>query len=228
LRFHIGISNVYWRKRGITFGYWLIKRIPLHRFAAGFADGFDHFGAGLGLGGSGAGHVKNVFFEDGAVEVVGAVAQRDLREFGAEADPVSGDVVEVVEVKAADGDRAEGIEAGGRIFYRDFVVAGLVCEGDEAAEAVGFVLEGAELAEVIDAVFKRFDVAVEHRAGAAFAEFVPRAMNIEVFGGGFLAFGDGGTDGGIENFSAAASEGVEAGFAEFDECVANGFFSEPG
>lgn len=85
----------------------VVEGVALNRFAAGFADGFDHFGAGLDLRGGSAGHVENIFLENGAVKVVGAVTQSDLGEFGAEADPVGSDVIEIVEVKAADGDGAK-------------------------------------------------------------------------------------------------------------------------
>ena len=85
----------------------VIKGVALDGGAAGFADGFDEFGLGLGLGLAAASHLEDVFFDDGAVDVVGAVAEGDLGEFEAEADPVGGDVGEVVEVNAADGDGAE-------------------------------------------------------------------------------------------------------------------------
>lgn len=114
------------------------------------------------------------------------------------------------------------------MFDGDSVVAGLVGEGNERDEAVGFVLESAELAEVIDAVFKRFNMAVKHGAGAALAHFVPGAVNIKILGGGFFSFGDGGADFGAENFSAATCKGVQSSVAEFFESLADGFFGEPG
>ena len=44
------------------------------------------------------------------------------------------------------------------------------------------------------AVGEGFDVAEKHRAGVAAAHAVPGAVDVQVFLGGFLAFGDGGTD----------------------------------
>lgn len=206
----------------------LVEGIALDGDEAGFADGVDEFGLGSGLGRAGAGHVEDVFLENGAVEVVGAEVEGDLGEFGTEADPVGGDVVEVVEVEAADGDGAEGVPAGGGMGDGELVMVGLVREGDEAGEAVGFILEFAEAAEVVDAVGVGFEVAVEHGAGTSATHAVPGSMDVEVFLGGFLAAGDLGTDGGGKDFGAAAGERVETGFAEFGEGIGDGFTGEPG
>ena len=40
-------------------------------------------------------------------------------------------------------------------------------------------------------------------------------VDVEVFGGGFFAFGDGGTDFFAKDFGAAASEGIQAGRPQF-------------
>jgi hypothetical protein len=80
---------------------------------------------------------------------------------------------------------------------------------------------------MIHAVGVRFDVAVEHRAGAASAHAMPRAVDIEVFLGGFLAPRDGGADFFAENFRAAAGERIEAGIFQFAQRFLHGFFGEP-
>ena len=189
----------------------LVEGVALHRGAAGFADGFDHLGFGLQLRRFGAGHVEDVFLDDGAVQVVRAVAQRHLRQLQPQAHPIGGDVIEVVEVDAADGDGAQGVEARGRVLHRDVVVLRLIGQRDEADEPVRLILQGAQLAQVIHAVGERFDMAEEHRAGAAAAQAMPGAMDVEVFLGGFLAPGDGGADFLAEDLRAAAGEGIEAG-----------------
>ena len=84
--------------------YRFIKRVALHRRSSGFANGFDHVRFGLQLRRGRSGHVKDVFLDDCAVQIVRAVAQRHLREFQSEADPIRRDVIKVVEVNAADGD----------------------------------------------------------------------------------------------------------------------------
>jgi len=87
-----------------------VESIPLHRRAAGFADGFDHFGLSLQLRRGRAGHVKDVFLNDRPVQIVRAVAQRHLRQLQLQAHPVGRDVIEVVEVDAAHRDGAQRVE----------------------------------------------------------------------------------------------------------------------
>src|SRR5207245_10685901 len=61
---------------------------------------------------------------------------------------------------------------------------------------------------------RRFDVTVEHSAGAAAAHLMPHAMHIEPFGGGFFATTNLITHDGIENFGAAAGDRTETRFAQ--------------
>ena len=68
---------------------------------------------------------------------------------------------------------------------------------------------------MIHAVGEGFDVAEKHRAGAAPAQLVPGAVDVQIFLGGFLALGDGGADFLAENFRAAAGERIEAGGLQF-------------
>ena len=79
-----------------------IVAVALNRYAAGFANSMLQRGSGLFLWRAGASHVENFFFHDRPVQIVHAVAQGDLRERKAHADPVGSEVVEVVEVYAAD------------------------------------------------------------------------------------------------------------------------------
>lgn len=73
-----------------------IEGIPLDWGSTGLSDGAEHIGLGLGLRRGCAGHVEDVFFVNGAVEIIGTVVQCNLGELGAETDPVGGDVWEVV------------------------------------------------------------------------------------------------------------------------------------
>jgi hypothetical protein len=57
---------------------------------------------------------------------------------------------------------------------------------------------------------------------------MPGAVDIEVFGGGFLAAGDGASDLGGEDFGAAAGEGIETGVTKGLEGLGDGVFGEPG
>lgn len=205
-----------------------VEGIALDGGEAGFADGLDHVLFCLELGSGGSGHVEDMFFADGAVEVIGTEAEGDLGEFEAHSDPIGGDMGDIIEVEAADGEGAEGVGAGGGAADIELVIFGLVGEGDEAGEALGLVLQLAEVVEVIDAVFERFEVAVEHGAGATTAELVPLLVEVEPFLGGFFAAGDGFADFGAEDFGAAAGEGVEPGFFEGLEDLGDWEFSDAG
>ena len=70
---------------------------------------------------------------------------------------------------------------------------------------------------MIHAIGKRLNVAVEHGAGAAPAHPVPGAMHIEIFLRRFLALRNGGPDFLAKDFCAAASQGVQAGVAQFGQ-----------
>ena len=81
---------------------------------------------------------------------------------------------------------------------------------------------------MIHAVGEALDVAVKHRAGAAPAEPVPGAVDVQIFLGGFLAAWRWRADFLAENFRAAAGERVEAGGLQFNQRLLDGFFREPG
>lgn len=81
--------------------------VALDGLAAGFADDMFKRGGGLFLWRCGAGHVEDFLFHDRAVQVVDAVAERDLRERQTHADPVGGEMIDVVEVNAADREIAK-------------------------------------------------------------------------------------------------------------------------
>src|SRR5258708_35701466 len=104
--------------------------------------------------------MEDVLLDDRAVDVIRAVAQRDLRELQAEADPIRGDVRKVVEVNAADGDGAERIEARGRRIHGDVVVLRLIRKRTERGEAVRLVLQSAQLPQLHNAHSKRYTVAL--------------------------------------------------------------------
>ena len=90
-----------------------IEGIALDGSAACLGDEAAQFAACEALGGFCAGVVVNLLFDHGAIEVVGAEAQRDLRDLGRHHLPVGLDVRKVVEDKAADGNLADVGEASG-------------------------------------------------------------------------------------------------------------------
>ena len=78
-----------------------VMTVALDRLAAGFANGVFERSDALLLRGSCAGHVENLFLQDCSVQVVHAVAERNLRKRQSKADPVSGQVIDVIEVDSA-------------------------------------------------------------------------------------------------------------------------------
>ena len=107
-----------------------VQRVPLHRLAAGFADQLQQFRAAQALHRGGAGIVIDPLFHDGAVDVVGAEAQRDLRDPRGHHHPIGFDVRDVVEHQPRHRDVADVGEPGGlrdvlqRACYRDGMPAG--------------------------------------------------------------------------------------------------------
>src|SRR5207302_9908660 len=81
-----------------------IMTVALDRFAAGFADGVLKRCDGLLLRGRRTGHVENFFFQNCAVQIVDPVTERDLRQWQADAHPIGGDVVDVIEIDTANGE----------------------------------------------------------------------------------------------------------------------------
>ena len=129
----------------------------------------------------GSGVVVDLLFDHGAVEVVGAEAQRDLRDLGRHHLPVGLDVRKVVEQQAADGDLADVGESGGHGQVIERRVFGMECQRNEGLEAAGLVLQRAQLEQMIDAVFVVLNVAVEHGRIRLEAQLVRRARGFEPF-----------------------------------------------
>ncbi len=121
----------------------------------------------------------DLFFHDGAVEIVGAEAQGDLGDARSEHDPVGFDVIEIIEQQARYGDVAEVGVARGLGNVREPGVIGMEGQRDEGDEAVGLVLQLAELEQVVDALFFGFHVTIEHGGIGAQADFVGLARDAE-------------------------------------------------
>src|SRR5579864_9438360 len=102
--------------------------------------------------------MENMLLEDRPVEVVGAKTEPNLSELEAHADPISGDVVEVVEINSADSDGAQGVISGGGILYRDLIVLRLIRQGYKPNEPARLILQFAQLMQVVHAVGKGLDM----------------------------------------------------------------------
>ena len=155
------------------------------------------------------------------------MAQGDLGHLQSHAHPVGGDVVDVVEVEAGNGDGPQLVIPAGRVLDGHPVVVGLIGQGDEARESAAAVLLAPQLVQVIHAVFQRLDVAVEHGAGAAASQLVPGAVDAQVLLAAFLAGGDAAADLLAEDLCAAAGEGFKTGRLQFLEGVPNTLLGQP-
>ena len=72
--------------------------VALDWLAASFADGVFESGHRLLLWSGRARHMEDFFFDDGAVEIVHAVAERDLRKRQSHAHPISSEMIDVIEI----------------------------------------------------------------------------------------------------------------------------------
>src|SRR5947199_9519529 len=169
-----------------------VMTVALDRVATTFADGVFKRGDSLLLRRGGAGHVENFFLQDCSVEIVHTVAQRDLRERQSEADPIRCQVVDVVEVNTAHREIAQLLKCGGALDVGKYSVGlrRLERKRNKPCEPAGFIMQLPQLAQMISPMSKRFDVSVKHRARAAAAPRMPRALHVEPFGRGFLAAAD--------------------------------------
>ena len=89
-----------------------VKAIALNGFTSSLPDCMFERCGGLLLRSGGTCHMENFFLDDGAVQVVDAVTERDLGERQPHAHPVSSQMVDVVQVNAADGKIAKLLKRG--------------------------------------------------------------------------------------------------------------------
>ena len=174
-----------------------------------------------------AGLVVDLLAHHGALEIVHAEVQRELRQRRRDHDPVRLDVLEVVEEEPADGEVLQVVDArrrraGAPELRAELVVVGMVRERDVGEESARLVLQVAQHAEMVDAVLDRLDVAVEHRAVGADAELVRDAVDVDPLAAGELLLGDRRAHAGAEHLGAAAGHRVEPRLAQRDEHVAHG------
>ena len=92
---------------------------------------------------------------------------------------------------------------------------------DESGEAAGFFLQIVEFLQMIDAVFVTFADSEHHGCCGPHADLMGGAVNINPITGEALQASDFVADFVVENFGAAAWDGIEPGIAQAQNRVAN-------
>src|SRR3982750_2233520 len=90
-----------------------IITVTLDRFAARFPNGMFESRYGLLLRSSCAGHVEDFFFQNCAVQIVHTIAERYLGERQPKADPISGQMIDIVQVNTAHREIAQLLKRRG-------------------------------------------------------------------------------------------------------------------
>src|SRR3954447_12378575 len=122
-----------------------IMAISLHRFPTGFSNSMLESRDRLLLWRSGSSHVENLLLQNRAVKVVDTVAQRKLRKRKPHAHPVGGEVIDVIQIDAANREVLQLFDRGCLFDVSQHRCLRLKREGHEPSEPAGFVLELAQL-----------------------------------------------------------------------------------
>jgi hypothetical protein len=199
-----------------------VERIPLHWFEAGVADDAAKlfFRGAIGY----TGGADYVFFEHHGADVVAAEAQAELADFQSLGDPARLHIQKIREEQARDGQIFQIFDGGGFVPFAaaERGILRLECPRDERGEAAGFFLQIVDRLQMINAVFVLFADPEHHGRSGSHAELVRGAMDVDpVFGQAFQAR-NAMADLVVENFGAAAGDGIEAGITQAGDSVANG------
>ena len=145
--------------------------VALDWLASGFANGVFQRCYSLLLRCGCTGHVENFFLQNRAVQIVHAVAKRNLREWQSQADPIGREVVNVIQVNSTHREIAKLFKCRGTFYVgKDPVGLGrFESKRNKPGKTAGLILQLTQLAQMIRAVIQRLDVTIEHRAGAAAA-----------------------------------------------------------
>src|SRR6266511_2247396 len=204
-----------------------VKAVALDRLAASFPNGMFERGHALLLGSCCPCHMENFFFQNCAVQIIDAVAEGDLCQRQAKTDPVSRQMVDIIQVNAANGEVAKLLKRGDAFDVGENRSLRLEGKRHKAGKATCLVLQLAELAQMIDAMSRRLDVSVEHGTSAAATHFVPGAMDIAPFSSGFFPTANCVANGRIENPRDTASNRTETGIAQSFEGVTDRHAKDP-
>src|SRR5205807_3503824 len=113
--------------------------------ASGFADGVFESSDRLLLRRGRAGHVKNFLFDNRPVQIIRAITERNLRQRQTCADPVGGEMIDVIQVDPAEREIAQLFNRRGAFDMSEHGRLRFESEWNETAKAAGFILELAQL-----------------------------------------------------------------------------------
>ena len=162
-----------------------------------------------------AGGVDHVLFDQNAADVVGAELQADLANLDSRREPARLDVIDVVEIEPADGERLQVIERGRfRNFFPERRIFRRENPRNERGESAGVLLNSAQPLEMIHAVANFFAAAEHHRRRGAHAERVRGAVHLFPFVRCALQPRDARAHFVVEDFCAAAGNRIESRIAQ--------------
>src|SRR5208337_1672856 len=156
-------------------------------------------------------------------DVVATEAQAHLADFQSLRDPARLHVHEVGKIQARDSQHLQVFHSGSfvPVAATERRVLRLKAPRDECGKAARLFLQIVKFLEMVDAVFVIFADAEHHGRGGAHADLMSGAVNVDPIAGEALEAGDFVADFVVENFGAAAGDGIESGIAQAENRVAN-------
>ena len=117
-----------------------VKAIALNRFTPSFPDCMFERCNGLLLRSGRTRHVEDFFLNNGAVQIVHTVTERNLRKRQPHTYPISGEVVDVIEINAAYRQIAELLKRGRGFYVREDSCLRFKSKRNEASKPASFIL----------------------------------------------------------------------------------------
>ena len=117
-----------------------VKAIALNGFPPSFPDCMFERCDGLLLRSGRTRHVENFFLNDGAAQVVHTVTEGDLCQRQPHTHPISGEVVDVIEINATDRQIAELLKRRSGFHVREDSRLRFESKGNKPGKPAGFIL----------------------------------------------------------------------------------------
>src|SRR4030095_10140437 len=124
-----------------------VKAIALDRVATGFSDSVFERCHALLLRSSCTRHVENSFLQNRLMQIIHAVTERDLGQWQAQTDPISSQMVDVIQIKPTHGEIAKLLKRGGRLYVRQHRRLRLESKWNKTCKAASLILQFAQLTQ---------------------------------------------------------------------------------